>query len=113
MYWLVTGHQVFTTDSPMGTIAEHITSKPTLPSLRAETEIPPELDRLILDCLEKKPTKRPQTVADLAERLSGMPLNDWNSTMAREWWQSHLPEQVAGSALRSGETPLEVVRIAR
>ena len=113
MYWLVTGHQVFTTDSPMGTIAEHITSQPVLPSLRAETEIPPALDQLIIDCLEKKPDRRPQTVADLGERLHAMGLSDWNGKMAEEWWRTHMPEQVSGSVLQSGETPLEVVRIAR
>ena len=111
MYWLVTGHQVFSGGSPMSTIAEHITSKPVLPSRRAEVDIPPAMDQLILDCLEKRPDARPQSVAEVQARLTGMVPDPWTPDRANVWWERHVPLDSSEEMLASGATPLQVVRV--
>lgn len=111
MYWLITGHQVFTNDNPMSTIADHITSQPVIPSSRAEADIPPAMDRLILDCLEKRPRARPQSVAEVQSGLTGLVPDPWTSARADTWWDRHVPLDPSEEMLSSGAKPLEVVRV--
>src|SRR6266705_4777512 len=68
-YWLLTGQLVFTADTPMGYLMHHIHTPPRAPSTLAELPIPPALDRLVLSCLAKDPTQRPQSAKDLSRRL--------------------------------------------
>ena len=95
----------------MSTIAEHITSKPVLPSRRAEVDIPPVMDQLILDCLEKRPDARPQSVAAVAARLTDMVPDPWTPDRANAWWERHVPLDSSEEVLASGATPLQVVRV--
>ena len=111
LYWLVTGHQVFSNNNPMSTIADHITSKPVLPSRRVEVDIPDGMDRLILDCLEKRPENRPQSVADVQARLTDMAPDPWTADRANVWWERHVPLDSSEEMLASGATPLEVLRV--
>jgi serine/threonine-protein kinase len=111
LYWLVTGHQVFGNNSPMATIADHITSKPVVPSRRAEVEIPPAMDQLILDCLEKRPDDRPQSVAEVQAQLTDLVTDAWTPARADAWWESHIPLATSEDVLASGATPLGVVRV--
>ncbi len=111
LYWLVTGHQVFGNNSPMATIADHITSKPVVPSRRAEVEIPPAMDQLILDCLEKRPDDRPQSVAEVQAQLTDLVTDAWTPARADAWWESHVPLATSEDVLASGATPLGVVRV--
>lgn len=92
-------------------IAEHITAKPVVPSHRAEVDIPPAMDQLILDCLEKRPDARPQSVAVVAARLTDMVLDPWTPDRAKAWWELHVPLGSSEEVLASGATPLEIVRV--
>jgi hypothetical protein len=41
-------------------------------------------------CLAKMPEARPQTAAELSERLLAIELpKPWTAACAREWWQAH------------------------
>ena len=55
-------------------------------------EIPPELDRLVLDCLAKSPDDRPQTARDILDRLEAIELEPWSERAALDWWRKHLPD---------------------
>jgi len=91
-YWLLTGQQLFTADTPMGLIVHHAQTAPNAPSARSENRIPPELDALVLACLAKDPAGRPASARELAARLSTVPGADrWTEDRAREWWRQHLP----------------------
>ena len=68
-YWLVTRQMVFTGRTAMETITQHTHSAPVPPSRRTELEIPEAFDRVVLGCLEKRPDRRPATVAVLAQQL--------------------------------------------
>jgi len=89
-YWLLTGHFVFTADTPMGLVMHHARTMPTAPSTRTDHPIPQAMDQLILSCLAKDPDERPQSAKELSERLaSAADSASWTQEMAREWWARH------------------------
>jgi len=91
-YWLLTGQLVFTADTPMGLLVHHAQTPPTPLSSRTELPIPPELESLVMSCLEKDPANRPQTARELSCRLAELPCADsWTQDRAREWWAVHKP----------------------
>ncbi|MFC2173159.1 serine/threonine protein kinase [Acidobacteriota bacterium] len=92
-YWLLTGELVFWDDTPMKVMVKHVKEFPEPPSMRSELEIPEALDVLILECLEKDASKRPQTARDLSDRLKALNLHQkWTDERAREWWDSFFPK---------------------
>ncbi len=62
-YYLLTGEQVFTGDTVLKVITQHLQAVPVPPSERTELPIPATLEHLVLACLAKKPEDRPQTRA--------------------------------------------------
>ena len=91
-YFLLTGKTVFTGDTPMAVVVQHAHSQPTAPSESSELPIPPALDRLILDCLAKRPADRPQSARELSHRLAEVAIvTAWNEERARAWWETHQP----------------------
>ena len=91
-YWLLTGELVFTADTAMGVIMHHARTAPIPPSERTELPIPDALDRLVLSCLAKDPSDRPQSAKELSRRLGDVRcLATWSDERAREWWATHEP----------------------
>ncbi len=91
-YWLLTGHLVFTADTPIGVMLQHAQTTPPPPSERTELPIPPRLEQLIMSCLAKNPELRPQSARDLSRRLGEIDeAVEWNEDRARSWWASHEP----------------------
>jgi serine/threonine-protein kinase len=90
-YWLVTGKRVFEGRSTLEVLAHHLQTVPVAPSQRTELPVPPEMDALVLACLEKDPARRPQSADDLAARLREIPGASWTDADARAWWGTHLP----------------------
>jgi eukaryotic-like serine/threonine-protein kinase len=91
-YWLLTGQFVFTAETPMGLLMQHAKASPPPPSARTHLPIPPALDDLVLSCLAKDPTNRPQSARELSLRLAGVEgASAWTADRAREWWTTHQP----------------------
>ena len=91
-YWLLTGQLVFTGDTPMQLLIQHAQAMPEPPSARTELPIPKELDAIVLACLAKDPSDRPQTARELARRLEAVPVKgEWTPELARAWWETHQP----------------------
>jgi serine/threonine-protein kinase len=91
-YWLLTGQFVFTAETPMGLLLQHAHTPPTPPSARTEMPIPRALDDLVLSCLAKDPTNRPQSAKELSLRLSEVEgASSWTQDRAREWWVTNQP----------------------
>ena len=89
-YWLLTGEYVFTADTPLGIVLNHINTPPIAPSARAAQTIPSALDSLILSCLAKDPSARPQTARELSGRLAEIGDADpWTEESARVWWERY------------------------
>jgi serine/threonine-protein kinase len=108
-YWLLTGQPVFEGDTPLAILLQHVQAKPTPPSARSELEIPTELDRIILDCLQKDPARRPASALDLASRLAVIVQNGvgWSQRQAESWWRVHQPQR-ADPDIHAPLTPVEM-----
>jgi serine/threonine-protein kinase len=92
-FWLLTGHLVFEADTPMAMILKHVQDDPLPPSQCTELVISPELDRVVLDCLAKNPSERPESAKALIDRLDACTtlLEEWTPSRAASWWESHAP----------------------
>jgi tRNA A-37 threonylcarbamoyl transferase component Bud32 len=89
-YWLLTGATVFTADTPIALIMQHIQTAPAPPSRRSEMPIPAALDALVLSCLAKNPADRPQSAKELSRRLADLRTDTpWTEERARAWWLDH------------------------
>ncbi|HOM99225.1 MAG TPA: serine/threonine-protein kinase [Acidobacteriota bacterium] len=91
-YLLLVGKPVFEEGPAMQVILKHLQEPPLPISQRAELEVPAELERLIMHCLEKKPEDRPQNAEEVLQALSAVTLpNPWTQERARQWWERHFP----------------------
>jgi serine/threonine-protein kinase len=86
-YWLLTGSLVFEAGSPLELAAKHLQEPPVPPSKRTETEIPADLEAVVMDCLHKEPVDRPSSAEELADRLSKCDVVCWTTHEAKRWWQ--------------------------
>jgi serine/threonine-protein kinase len=88
-YWLVTGRLVFERDTPIQTLLSHLNDTPVPPSKRTTQPIPEGFDRVILDCLEKDPAKRPESAETLGKRFERClgAMDPWTVDDARAWWE--------------------------
>ena len=92
-YWMLTAAHVFDGSSGLETMVKHVHDEPSAPSSRTEQPIPAGLDEIVLSCLEKDRSRRPQSVDQLAEALAACDVGEpWTQTSAAYWWQTHLPE---------------------
>ncbi len=105
-YWLLTGELVFEAPSPTALLVHHAHTPPPPPSTRTELPIPEALDRLVLECLEKDPVRRPASARDLARRLAEtVPADGWTEAHAQEWWAQHQPARARVPALARPAAP--------
>ncbi len=89
-YWLLTGRLVFDEQTHGAMLLAHVQQEPIPPSRRAEQSIPPSLDAIVLECLEKSPADRIRSAEDLAVRLDAIELTEaWTGDDARRWWEAH------------------------
>jgi serine/threonine-protein kinase len=111
-YWLITGQHVFTGKTAMDTMVQHTQMPPAPPSQRSGRPMPPDLDQLILDCLEKNPESRPPTADALAARLARIETADaWTTKRRTAWWNVHHPAAPAVSTTAPSDE-LDVTRTA-
>ena len=112
-YWLVTGRLVFEGETPVQTMLRHLQSEPVPPSQVSEIEIPAELERVILQCLAKRPEDRPSDAMALACALESVPLREpWSTRRAEHWWEVNHPAPAPVTELRP-PTPAASVRMKK
>lgn len=87
-YFLLTGVPPFEGDKPIKLILAHA-HDPVVPPSRLRSEIPPDLERVILRCLAKKPDDRFESVNELRQALADCSVSGWGADDARAWWQSN------------------------
>ena len=88
-YFLLTGEQVFT-GNIVEILGHHLHTEPMPPSERLGSEVPPELEVLVLQCLAKRPEDRPQSAREIRERLGS--IRD-----IPRWRRERRPRVVAGT----------------
>ena len=71
-YFALTGQNPFQGRTLVEVCSHHLHTKPEPPSTRLDEPLPADLEALVLDCLEKDPTRRPASARELRRRLEGL-----------------------------------------
>lgn len=88
-FFLATGRLLFEESNPLRAIMAH-TSQTARPPSEFNREISPAFDTVILACLEKEPSKRPQSAFELRNLLRSVPPSSgWSDEQATQWWTCH------------------------
>lgn len=90
-YFLLTGRPPFTADKPLKVLLAHVHEAVTPPSVY-RTDIPADLEQVILRCLAKAPVDRFPDAVSLAEALDACQSSgSWSHRIAAQWWQHREP----------------------
>ncbi|NNF08471.1 MAG: serine/threonine protein kinase [Candidatus Eisenbacteria bacterium] len=92
LYWLLTGKYVFDQGYTEEILEQHVHAEPVPPTQRTKRKIPAPLEAIILRCLEKDPSRRPESAAVLSEELSRA-APEWTMDEAAAWWTQHRPRE--------------------
>jgi serine/threonine-protein kinase len=116
-YWLLTGETVFGRGTPMEVIHDHAKTPPPRLSTKASQPVPVGLEDVLMSCLAKDPSDRPDSALELDRRLGDLGLEtEWTTEHARRWWDrapaGGTDRPAAEPTLDSGEAP-EPLRIAK
>ncbi|WP_437282668.1 serine/threonine-protein kinase [Sorangium sp. So ce375] len=71
LYKLTTGEHPFAAENDLLTL-KHITSRPALSPRLKDPDFPPDLEQVLMTCLEKDPDRRYQTMLDLENALEAV-----------------------------------------
>jgi serine/threonine protein kinase len=107
-YWLLTGKRVFEAETRHDMLVMHAHQRPVMPSARVGTRLHPELESVIMRCLEKNPDRRPQTARELRDQLDTLRFEHaWTDERARLWWKRHRPMEQAQEESDAIDVPME------
>jgi serine/threonine-protein kinase len=94
-YFLLTGRPPFTGDRPLKVLLAHIHETIT-PISMYRTDIPTDLEQVIVRCLAKSPADRFPDAVSLADALDACQCSGgWSYKAAAEWWQHQEPVEEA------------------
>ena len=106
-YFLLSGRMVFDETSSTALAIAHVQTVPTPLSQRSELPIPPGLEAIVMQLLEKDPAQRIQSAQELARRLRSLrEVPTWGPDLAAHWWETNLPDLSPRNTSRPG-TPVE------
>jgi serine/threonine protein kinase len=109
-YFLLTGTPPFSGKTFVDVCCQHLHAQPVPPSQRIGRAIPVELEQLILSCLAKAPSLRPQNAASLRQAL--LPLAAaWSQDAAARWEERPIAPSAPQSLDPSAESESGVVAI--
>lgn len=95
-YFLLTGHMVFDEKTPTAYAIAHVQTPAPPISSRYEPHVPAGLEAVVMQLLEKDPSRRLQSAKELGRRLRTLPdVPDWSPEQAERWWETNLPEMSA------------------
>jgi predicted Ser/Thr protein kinase len=87
-YFLLTGQPVFEAGTVAEAFAHHLHTPPTPPSQRTKRPVPPDLEAVILRCLNKSIEARPHDAAALHHDLLRCTMTPpWTMEDAAAWWR--------------------------
>jgi serine/threonine-protein kinase len=92
-YFLLTGTNVFEGKTTVEVCGHHLHAPVVPPSERLGRSLPAALERLVVRCLAKKPSDRPQSALALRHELRACRLalagagDDWAQEQAQAWWE--------------------------
>jgi serine/threonine-protein kinase len=72
----------------MAALIAHVRD-PVVPPSKVRSDVPADLERIVLDCLAKEPVERPANVDAVERALAECACaGDWDKDRARQWWQA-------------------------
>ncbi len=87
-YQLLTGETVFCGLSIGEVLMQQVKAAPEKPSARMRQPVSPDLEHLLMQCLEKSPPNRPRGARELDSALAGCrSAANWNCDQADDWWR--------------------------
>ena len=86
-YYLCTGTELFPYDDEREILNAHLSEAIELPSKRLDATVPVDLEAIIVGCLAKKTSERPQTIPALKALLCEADVPAWNQSDADRWWE--------------------------
>jgi serine/threonine-protein kinase len=113
-YYLLTGHPPFRDRNPIMLIVAHATT-PVPDFAEIGVDVPQDLARVILTCLEKKPEDRYRSAREVLIALEGCEHADrWTWCDAEDWWQRHVPDATRASGKSmSDDQPVDSHRVTQ
>lgn len=86
-YYLLTATPPFQAATAVEVCMGHLNQQPEPPSRRLGRALPPDLEALVLQLLEKDPANRPPSALDVLRRLQHLEgVGVWDPDQARLWW---------------------------
>lgn len=90
-YYLLTRQFVFDHSSQIEIMKAHVNEDAVPPSQRTDRKVSPDLEALIMYCLEKRKENRPKSAKALFEMLGRCEqAGKWASDDATKWWTNYL-----------------------
>src|SRR5262245_50740894 len=97
LYYSLTGRPPFEDEKPMRVLIAHAHNAPTPPS-QLNSDVPEDLELVVMRCLQKSADDRYQTAAELMAALDDCDdAGRWTREAARAWWQQNEREATAAS----------------
>ena len=108
-YEMVTGRPPFLGDDTVAIISQHINTAPVAPSWH-NPEVPRALEALIMRCLAKDPSERPESAAAIPEALGA--IAETSSTVAQQAVQAEANplDRLAGGVFVGHEKEMDELR---
>ena len=104
-YFLLTGTELFRGGMHV-VLSQQVNVVPQRPSSRLGVELPDDLESIVMRCLEKDPSLRPQTAMELAAALLATTASrTWTSDDSAAWWRRNdglVARARAGAPAESG-----------
>ena len=113
-YFLLTGQYIFDAETIAEVHEKQLTAVPIPPSERTTNPISPELERILLCCLEKDMGQRPQSAADLRLWLLATPAAaEWTLEARATWWEGYERQPAASPEATAAisSTPMPTVDV--
>lgn len=89
-YYLLTGTHLFTGQTVVEVCSHHLHTAPEPLSSRLGKPIVADLEQLVLNCLAKDPSARPQSALELERQLTELAsILPWTTEDAGRWWAAH------------------------
>jgi serine/threonine-protein kinase len=97
-YFLLTGQAPFVREAAMEMLMCHV-YEPVPPLTDLRPDVPADLEKVVLHCLEKDPARRFQDAESLEQALAACASADgWTRQDAAQWWRQHRGHTEAGPA---------------
>lgn len=111
-YFLLTGRMTFQRASVVETLMA-VVRDPVEPPRQHNPNVPEDLEKIILRCLEKKPEARWPSAGELAEALAASSCaEEWTEKQAKEWWANRAHDPQTPSRAHVDTASMETVQYA-